>query len=209
MKTIKAGLLLCCALLTSHLSFSQKVNDVVTPLHAMKVNYPVPYDITNQAQVKQTLDRVFDYLNKTTPAQFINRKTNAAVALNAIDTSTIFKPGDFRLTSYEWGVTYAGMLLAGQATGDDRYINYTRTRLNFLADAAPAFKKLDAKTPARRSPLHSVLQPGALDDAGALCAMSSISQPRTFNSGISVNERVKEMLGFSEQERSCALITQG
>lgn len=29
-----------------------------------------------------------------------------------IDEKTIVKPGDYRLVSYEWGVTYAGMLLA-------------------------------------------------------------------------------------------------
>ena len=169
MKATKASLLLCCGLITCNLAFGQKVNDVVTPLHAMKVNYPTPYDITDPAKVKQTLDRVFDYLDKTTPPQFVKRGTNQPVALNAIDTSTIFKPGDFRLTSYEWGVTYAGMLLAGQATGDSRYTEYTKTRLNFLADAVAAYKKT-GQAPARRNPLHSMMNPGALDDCGALCA---------------------------------------
>lgn len=169
MKATKATLLLCCGLMTCNLAFGQKVNDVVTPLHALKVNYPTPYDITNPAKVKQTLDRVFDYLDKTTPPQFVKRGTDQPVALNGIDTSTIFKPGDFRLTSYEWGVTYAGMLLAGQATGDNRYTEYTKTRLNFLADAVAAYKKT-GQTPARRNPLHSMMNPGALDDCGALCA---------------------------------------
>ncbi|MDT3404080.1 glycoside hydrolase family 88/105 protein [Mucilaginibacter terrae] len=171
MKATKASLLLCCGLITCNLAFGQKVNDVVTPLHAMKVNYPTPYDITTPAQVKQTLDRVLEYLDKTTPPQFVKRGTNQPVALNAIDTSTTFKPGDFRLTSYEWGVTYAGMLLAGQATGDNRYTEYTKTRLNFLADAVAAYKKT-GKEVARRNPLHSMMEPGALDDCGALCAAS-------------------------------------
>lgn len=169
MKATKATLLLCCGLMTCNLAFSQKVNDVVTPLHAMKVNYPTPYDVATPAQVKQTLDRVLNYLDKTTPPQFVKRGTNQPVALNAIDTSTTFKPGDFRLTSYEWGVTYAGMLLAGQATGDARYTEYTKTRLNFLADAVAAYKKT-GKEVARRNPLHSMMNPGALDDCGALCA---------------------------------------
>ena len=170
MKNIKAGILLYGGLLASSITYAQKVNDVVTPLHAMKVNYPVPYDIPDQAKVKQTLDRILNYLDKGTPAQFVNRNNNAVVALAAADTNTIFKPGDFRLTSYEWGVTYAGMLLAGEATGDKRYTDYTKARLNFLADAVPTFKKLDQQKPSRRNPLHSVMQPGALDDAGALCA---------------------------------------
>ncbi|MVN90971.1 glycoside hydrolase family 88/105 protein [Mucilaginibacter aquatilis] len=169
MKAFKATLLLCSGLAACNFAFAQKVNDVVTPLHAMKVNYPTPYDITTPEQVKQTLDRIFNYLDKNTPPQFVKRGNNQPVALNAIDTNTTFKPGDFRLTSYEWGVTYAGMLLAGQATGDSRYTTYTQTRLNFLADAIAAFKKT-GKTVARRNPLHSVIEPGALDDCGALCA---------------------------------------
>jgi unsaturated rhamnogalacturonyl hydrolase len=170
MKATQAGLLFCCGLIASQFAYSQKVNDVVTPLHALKVNYPTPYDVTIPAQVKTTLDRIFNYLDKVTPAEFANRSTNAPVALAKADTGTIFKPADFRLTSYEWGVTYAGMLLAGEATGDNRYTDYTKTRLNFLADAIPVFKKLPAQKPARRNPLRSVIEPEALDDAGALCA---------------------------------------
>jgi unsaturated rhamnogalacturonyl hydrolase len=169
MKVTKVVLTLCCALAAGS-SIAQKVNDVVTPLHAMKVNYPTPYDITNEEQVKRTLDRVFDYLDKSTPAQFTDRKTGAQVSANAVDTGTIFKPGDFRLTSYEWGVTYAGMILAGQATGDQRYTNYSKTRLGFLADAVATYKKTHNELPPRRNPLHSIMEPGALDDCGALCA---------------------------------------
>jgi rhamnogalacturonyl hydrolase YesR len=202
MKATKAGLLLCCGLLTSHLGFSQKVNDVVTPLHAMKVEYPTPYDITTPAKVKQTLDRILVYLDKGTPAQFVNRSTNAPVTLAAADSNTIFKPGDFRLTSYEWGVTYAGMLLAGQATGDTRYTDYTKTRLNFLADAVPVFKKLDQKSPSRRNPLHSVMQPGALDDAGALCA-ATIKTIRLGNASANMRPMADNFINYitTKQQR--------
>ena len=41
-----------------------------------------------------------------------------------------------RITSYEWGVTYAGMLQATQNTGDQRYRNYVNTRLNGIARMA-------------------------------------------------------------------------
>jgi unsaturated rhamnogalacturonyl hydrolase len=193
MKATQVGLLLCCGLLTSNLAFGQKVNDVVTPLHALKVNYPTPYDITTPGQVKQTLDRVFNYLDKGTPAQFVNRNTNALVTAAKADTNTIFKPGDFRLTSYEWGVTYAGMLLAGQATGDARYTDYTKTRLNFLADAVPAFKKLNPQL--RRNPLHSVMQPGALDDAGALCA-ATIKTIRLGNASANLRPMADNFINF-------------
>ena len=33
--------------------FAQKTNDVVTPLHAMKVDYPVPYEAPTKENVKK------------------------------------------------------------------------------------------------------------------------------------------------------------
>jgi unsaturated rhamnogalacturonyl hydrolase len=61
------------------------------------------------------LKKVFNYLDAVTPAQFMDKTTNIVVKdLSKIDTNTVFQTADFRLTSYEWGVTYAGMLLQGK-----------------------------------------------------------------------------------------------
>jgi len=79
-------------------------------------------------------------------------------------------PGDFRLVSYEWGVTYAGMLLAAENTKDKKYSEYTYERLVFLAELYPEFQALEKRNPNTKHPMHSVLHPDALDDAGALCA---------------------------------------
>ena len=77
-----------------------KGNDVTTPLHALKPNYPVPYNIPVKEEVKQVLDKVYHYLDSVTPYQFVNRVTNAAINdLNRIDTNTMIKAGDFRLAS--------------------------------------------------------------------------------------------------------------
>ncbi|WP_315817781.1 glycoside hydrolase family 88 protein [Paraflavitalea speifideaquila] len=150
---------------------AQKANDVTAPLHALKVDYPVPYAPPAPEAVKQVLDRVFNYLDAATPPQLVNRSTG--VLLNNIreaDTNTIFKSGDFRLTSYEWGVTYAGMLQVGLATGDEKYTAYTTRRMQLIADAVPVFKPLFDKYRNRSNPLRSVIDPHALDDAGAVCA---------------------------------------
>src|SRR5688572_24437057 len=86
----------------------QKPNDVNTPLHLMKPDYPIPYGTPEN--VKAVLDKVFSYLDAVTPAQMINKQTGEVVSdINTLDTNTIVKPGDFRLTSYEWGVTYSAM----------------------------------------------------------------------------------------------------
>lgn len=158
-------------LLFSFNLFAQRPNDVTAPLHAMKPDYPVPYEAPSTEKVKATLDRVLGYLEATTPAGFVNRKTADAFVLTAApDTNIAFKQGDFRLTSYEWGVTYAGMTRVGEITGDERYTNYTKERLNFLAAAYPSFKKLYEQYPKPANPMRQPVAPHALDDVGAMCA---------------------------------------
>lgn len=140
-------------------------------LHALEVKYPTPYRVMEAAEVKSVLDRVLGYLERTTPAEVINQKTGAAIAdLSKVDPDAVLKPGDFRLTSYEWGVTYSGMLAAGAATGDKRYTDYATRRHQMLAQLTKTYYPLvqaDAKN--AHAPIKSFLNPHALDDAGALC----------------------------------------
>src|SRR4051812_29612625 len=88
-------------------------------LHAMQPVYTVPYTAMPKEEIKKLMDKVFDYLNAVTPAQMINKKTNEVVTdVTKADTNTVLQQGDFRITSYEWGVTYSAMLWAGEITGD-------------------------------------------------------------------------------------------
>ncbi|MES2332176.1 MAG: glycoside hydrolase family 88 protein [Bacteroidota bacterium] len=148
-----------------------KGNDVNTPLHLLQPEYRVPYGAPSVDNVRKVLKKVFNYLDAVTPAQFIDKRTQSVITdLSKIDTNTVFKTADFRLTSYEWGVTYAGMLSAGEATGDTAYTHYTKERLHFLADAWPAFTKLYRQYPRGSNPLRQPVAPHALDDGGAVCA---------------------------------------
>lgn len=176
MKKIPFFFLLCAQLVQA-----QKQNDVTAPLHAMQPDYPIPYTVPATTAVKATLDRVFTYLDAVTPAQFVNRHTNEAVQqVSNPDTNIIFKQGDFRLTSYEWGVTYSGMLQVAEATGDNRYADYTQTRMQFIAAAVPVFRTLYQQYPKASNPLRQPVAPHALDDAGAMCA-AMIKQLRRSN----------------------------
>lgn len=149
----------------------QKGNDVTAPLHAMKPDYTFPYEAPKVEDVKKVLDKVYNYLDAVTPAQLVNKNSGQVVSnLTTIDTNTIVKPGDFRLTSYEWGVTYSAMLQVGEATGDNKYTNYTKDRVSFIANSLPAFRELYKKYPLRSNPFRQPLEPKALDDAGAVCA---------------------------------------
>jgi unsaturated rhamnogalacturonyl hydrolase len=148
-----------------------KGNDVNTPLHALQPDYKVPYGKTRPEDVKQTMDRVFSYLDASTPTQVINSKTNEVITdFSKPVKDAVVKQGDFRITSYEWGVTYSGMLLAGELTGDKRYKEYAEKRLKFIAETAPYFRAFAKDYPEVRNPFRSVLEPHALDDAGAMCA---------------------------------------
>ena len=158
-------------------SFAQRnvtnANDSNTPLHLLKPDYPIPYGIPKTEEIKVILDKIHAYLNKVTPAEFINSKTGETLTdLSKIDENTALKKGDFRLVSYEWGVTYGAMLLASQATGDVRFKDYAEKRLQFIANATPYFKKTTEEHAdwGTKGPLKGLITPHALDDCGAMCA---------------------------------------
>jgi len=140
-------------------------------LHALEVKYPTPYRAMDAAEAKAVLDRVLAYLERTTPAEVIDKSTGAAITdFSRANPQAVLKPGDFRLTSYEWGVTYTGMLAAGAATGDKRYTDYVTKRHQLLADLTKAYYPVvQADTANSSAPIKSFLNPHALDDAGALC----------------------------------------
>ncbi|GGF22996.1 glycoside hydrolase family 88 protein [Hymenobacter cavernae] len=165
------GLLLLGSVTASAQTNPPKANDTTTPLHLLQPDYPVPYGKTKPEDVKQVLDRVYNYLDKATPAELVDKKTNAAVSTRGkFNPDAIIKPGDFRLTSYEWGVTYSGMLLAGEVTGDKKYTDYTFTRLKFLSDLAPYYRAYQTANPQSPTPMRGFMNPHALDDGGALTA---------------------------------------
>jgi len=162
---------LLTVLLTSNLLFAQ--TDASTPLHLLKPGYPIPYGIPKQEDVIAVLNRVHGYLDGVTPPGFQNEKTGELFTdATKIDQNTILQRGDFRIVSYEWGVTYAGMLLASDATGDSRYREYVDKRLAFIAQAASAFRKPTAHYDEweGRMPLRNLINPRTLDDTGAMSA---------------------------------------
>lgn len=140
-------------------------------LHALDVKYPTPYRVMEAAEVKAVLDRVFAYLDRSTPAGVVSKASGAAITdLSRPDPDAVLKPGDFRLTSYEWGVTYTGMLAAGAATGDKRYLDYVSKRHGLLAQLTRTYlPSVRADLQNAHAPIKSFLNPHALDDAGALC----------------------------------------
>ena len=89
--------------------------------------------------------------------------------MTEINADTQLRQGGFRLTSYEWGVTYSAMIAAYQATGDKAYMDYVTERHALLADIVPFFKQIHSKGGKIDVNVRRVVEPHALDDAGAVC----------------------------------------
>lgn len=162
-------------------SAQEQVTDSNTPLHLLRPDYPIPYGKTHEKEIQGVLDKVFLYLDKVTPARIVDKVSGKQISEPKwVGENGQFEKGDFRLTSYEWGVTYAGMLLASKSTGDAKYKKYTFDRLTFLSDLFPTSQSFQLENPDAEFPLRSMVSPHALDDAGALCAAMIKAQ----NSGI-------------------------
>jgi len=148
---------------------TDKVNDTNTPLHLIKPDYKIPYGIPKPENVKLTIDRVLYFLEKTTPTHIIDKvKGQEITDFTKIDKNSSVERGQFRLASYEWGVTYSAMLLAASTSGDVRYSNYVSERFSFLAKVAPYFRNLLTEGVVDPQ-MRQIIHPEALDDAGAVC----------------------------------------
>ncbi|MCD8538546.1 MAG: glycoside hydrolase family 88 protein, partial [Leadbetterella sp.] len=146
-----------------------QVNDSNTPLHLLKPDYPHAYGKADVQSVKADLDRIFIYLDAVTPVQVVDKTSGKPLNPDSPGTHAAFAKGDYRLFSYEWGVTYSGMLSVSEVSGDGRYAEYTRKRVDFLAGLAAYYRTRTGTEVQKDSPVASLLHPHALDDAGALC----------------------------------------
>lgn len=152
---------------------AQVKNDVTTPLHALQPDYPVPYGVPDTAEIRNVLNRLFAYIEKGTPAVLLDAKGNPVTQVASVDKETKVKQGDFRLTSYEWGVVYSGLQVASKNLKDDRYNNYVKNRLEFINTWTPIFRNLAKQGVygnTRNYPFVQPADPHALDDAGAVAA---------------------------------------
>jgi unsaturated rhamnogalacturonyl hydrolase len=129
-------------------------------------NYPMPYLRPSEAAIKAVMGRVLAYIERETPIGMVDAK-GADAGLAKLGTDSKFKPG-FILTSYEWGVTYSGAMLAGMVTGDQRYTRYAADRINFVSDVASAYRAKG--TDPKSTPVRNMLAPEKLDDSGAIAA---------------------------------------
>ncbi|MES1263638.1 MAG: glycoside hydrolase family 88 protein, partial [Peristeroidobacter soli] len=145
----------------------------------LKVDYPTPYELATEEAIRKTLERVLAYVDVAAPVQVIDDETGAPVTdLNRLPAKVALARTDMQILTYEWGVTYAGMLRSAQVTADKRYSDYVDKRVSAIAMLAAHAKKnmapgtTHATYPMSKNGLgfRSILLPGRLDDSGAMCA---------------------------------------
>ncbi|MBP1530547.1 MAG: glycoside hydrolase family 88 protein [Bacteroidaceae bacterium] len=174
MKTRNMALLLL-ALLTVQCTKQQKteeeVNDMTTPLHLLKPDYKIPYGEVDKMDVKNAIDRIFQYVDAQTP--------------HALKEDGTLERGAFRIGSYEWGITYQALLAAAEVTGEQKYSDYVKTRFDFIAEVAPKFSGQEKCEDAQ---MEQILHPRALDDCGTMCtAMMKFEKMRSGDNEVMSN----------------------
>lgn len=150
---------------------NEPVNDLNTPLHLLVPDYGFPYGIPDPAGIKADLDRIYRFLDETTPYGVVDSRTGDIIDDYAsMGPEAMLLRGAFRLGSYEWGVTYSGMLSVADATGDKRYSDYSLDRFRFIAEVSEHFRRLMDDYGSVDQQIRQILTPHALDDAGAMAA---------------------------------------
>lgn len=152
---VAALAVVCACNSTEKAAVKEVINDSNTPLHLLQPDYQNPYGVPEKEAVKADLDRILKFLDVETPTK--------------VKEDGSLERGAFRLASYEWGVTYAAMLKAGETTGDPAFTEYTTRRHSFLAEQAPRQKQILAEGGRVDPQMSQVVNPHVLDDAGAVC----------------------------------------
>lgn len=201
-KILSTSFLVCISLL----SFAQKnitnANDNNAPLHALQPDYPTPYQVATKESILSIVDKIFNYLEQETPTHMVNAATSQKWEPGQAYSDQIkFSKGDFRPISYEWGVTYSGMLALHQLTGQERFKKYVFDRLQFIEKALPAAKEFTLKNPEKMHALRGLVYPKALDDIGAMSMGVQKAQRAGYSGDLSyVVQRAKEFI-LKEEHR--------
>lgn len=128
-----------------------------------------PVRVSPTESITEVIDRIYNYLDSCTPYTILDGEGKELTDLSKFDRNTTFARGDFGINTYEWGVTYSGMLLASEVLGDSKYSDYVYERLGALGKIYPYVKNYTIDT-GYTTRLNSLQNPKWLDDCGAMTA---------------------------------------
>ena len=165
---------------------NKKITDSNSSLHLIQPDCGFPYESPSAESIEDRLDRMLVFLDRETPAGLVNQTAGDPIKdFSNITRSSQFEPGAFRVISYEMGMLYAGMLKASVVLNKKKFADYAFRRLDLIAEICPWFKGLEDQNPEYSSPVHSVLHPESLDDAGTMAAALIMADKMRKNSAYS------------------------
>jgi unsaturated rhamnogalacturonyl hydrolase len=131
--------------------------------------YPAPYGRPRVEDITRILDRVRDRAEARVVLQ-ITDPTSKQPLSDPPGAKVLNVTGEqsFSPTGYPAGVLYAGLLSAGNATGDKSYTDFVGHRFAFIADNISKFK--DLQGPRIKVPFRNLIAIQSLDSCGAIGA---------------------------------------
>lgn len=127
------------------------------PLHVQPTNPAAAWGIPTTDGITQTLSHVRNQLDSRMVLH-MSRATSNSSGNFAVEAK-------FEAMGYPGAVMYAGILAAGDATGDKSYDGFIARRFQFFADTIPLAVKGTGK-----NPYAHWISPRSLDDCGAMGA---------------------------------------
>ena len=147
-----------------------EINDSTTPLHLLKPAYKTPYGEVSADSITEALQTIFAYIEEQTPHRVVDSLGQEVTDLTDLPEGAQVEKLAFRLSSYEWGVTYQALLAASEATGDERYRALVEREFRFIEKVTPAFlQRYGTEEHCPDNQMAPILRPRALDDCGAMC----------------------------------------
>jgi rhamnogalacturonyl hydrolase YesR len=154
---------------------SYRNRDNTDPNDLSEGTYPVPYHKPTVAEIAEVLGRVRGYLEANEPNRVVDARTGRTITDFTVPNrdARVAAAGDvsFHPLHYTMGVVHSGLLAAGEATGDARFVAFTARQLRFIAERLPYFRAVAALgvTP-DSGRFGAILETRSLDDSGAMCA---------------------------------------
>ncbi len=124
-------------------------------------------------EIQSVIDRVANHFILTTSYRVIDKKTGEEITnfseLNpnaVIDT----RVNEFNTWSYTMGVVHSGMLLAGEVTHQQKYIDYVIRNYDFIFDHLDYFRAVSEKYGYEKYRYQRIFKMSALDHCGSIGA---------------------------------------
>ena len=133
----------------------------------------VDYTLPEEAEIRAALERLRGHFERSTPYRIVDTSTGAEITDLSRPTKTAgidTRNGEFNDWTYSMGVVLAGMLLATEVTGDQRYQDYAIKNFDFIFDHLPYFRRQAKEVGPQARGYRRLMEMHELDDCGAIGA---------------------------------------